>query len=252
MILIKTRREIEIMAEGGKILRGIMKELESKVKPGISTRELDQAAQVLVLRKGAECSFKGYQGFPACLCASVNEELVHTVPSARLLREGDILSLDLGILYKGYHSDMAITLPVGRVSPEAQRLIRVTKKALKRGLKKIRPGNTLGDIGNAIQRYVEGQGFSVVRDLCGHGIGKNLHEEPKILNYGKRGAGLKLAEGMVFCLEPMVTAGGWKLRKNKDGHGWETQDGSLSCHFEHQVAVIKNGYRILTAEASLA
>lgn len=246
MITIKTPAEIEIMAEGGKILSQIMKELIARVKPGIKTKELDGLAQSLILKYGGKPSFKGYQGFPACLCTSINDEIVHVVPSERVLKEGDIISLDLGIFYKGFHTDMAVTLPVGKVSPEAQRLIRVTKKALKRGIKKVRPGNTVGDIGNTIQRYVESQGFNVVRDLCGHGIGRELHEDPKILNYGKRGKGEELKEGMVICIEPMVTMGHWKLKKMEDGHGYKTEDGSLSCHFEQTIAVTKNGPRILT------
>ena len=181
------------------------------------------------------------------MCASINEELVHVVPSQRKLKEGDVLSLDLGMKYQGYHSDMAITLPVGKISPEAARLIRVTKKALKRGIKKARPGNTFGDIGNTIQRYVEGQGLNVVRDLCGHGIGRELHEEPKILNYGKRRTGPEIKEGMVFCLEPMVAVGDWKLKKAKDGYGHETADSSLCAHFEHTIVATKDGCKILTA-----
>jgi methionyl aminopeptidase len=246
MISIKSKEEIRVMAAGAKILAKIMKELERGVKPGISTRELDRAAEALILKSGGKCSFRGYQDFPACLCTSINEEIVHALPSERILKEGDILSLDLGMEYRGFHSDMAITLPVGKVNPEAQRLIRVTKKALKRGIKKIRPGNTIGDVSNTIQRYVEDQGFSVVRELCGHGIGKELHEDPQILNYGRRHSGPEIKEGMVFCLEPMVTMGNWKLKKSEDGHGWETQDGSLSCHFEHEVLVTKNGAKILT------
>lgn len=246
MIPIKSKEEIEIMAEGGKILAKIIKELEKKVRPGITTKELDRVAETLIFKFGGTPSFKGYEGFPVALCTSINEELVHAVPSQRKLKEGDVLSLDLGMKYQGYHSDMAITLPVGKISPEAQRLIRVTKKALKRGIKKARTGNTFGDIGNTIQRYVESQGFNVVRDLCGHGIGRELHEEPKILNYGKRHSGPEIKEGMTFCLEPMVTVGDWKLKKSKDGHGFETADGSLSCHFEHMMAVTKNGVKVLT------
>lgn len=234
------------MREGGKILAQVMEELEKKVKPGVTAKELDRVAETLVLNSGAKCSFKGYQGFPACLCVSVNEEIVHVVPSERVLKEGDIVSLDLGIYYKGYHSDMAVTLPAGKVAPEAQRLIRATKKALKRGIKKVKSGNTFGDIGNSIQRHVESQGFSVVRDLCGHGIGKDLHEDPQIVNYGKRGTGPKLAEGMVFCLEPITTTGDWKIKKSKDGQGFITQDGSLSAHFEHTIVVTKNGAKVLT------
>jgi len=246
MIQIKSQADIEIMAEGGKILAKIMKTLEKKVKPGITTKELDRLAESLILKSGGKCSFKGYEGFPACLCTSVNEEIVHAIPSNRILKEGDIISLDLGIFYKGFHTDMAITIPVGKVDPEVQRLIRVTKKALKRGIKKVRIGNTFGDIGNTIQRYVESQGLNVVRELCGHGIGKELHEDPQILNFGKRHTGEEIKEGMVFCIEPMVTMGDWKIKKSKDGHGFNTQDGSLSAHFEHTIAVTKNSCQVLT------
>jgi methionyl aminopeptidase len=254
MIKIKTPQEIEIMAEGGKILAKIMKELEINVKPGITTMELEKLAESLILKAGGKCSFKGYKSkdkesirpYPFCLCTSVNEEIVHVPPSNRVLKEGDILKLDLGIFYKGFHTDMAITVPVGKVSFEAQRLIRVTKKALKLAIKKVRPGNTFGDIGNTIQRYVESQGFNVVRELCGHGIGRELHEDPQILNYGKRKTGEKIKEGMVFCIEPMVTAGDWHLKRTKDGFGYQTVDGSLTAHFEHTVAVTKSGCEVLT------
>jgi len=246
MITIKTPEEIKIMAEGGKILAKIIKELEKRVKPGVETQELDRLAESLIFKSGGECSFKNYQSFPACLCTSINEEIVHAVPSARRLKEGDILSLDWGIFYKGFHADMAVTLPVGKISPEVQRLIRVTKKALKRGINKVKPGNTFGDISNTIQRYVESQGFKVVRELCGHGIGRELHQEPQILNYGKRRTGSKIKEGMVFCLEPMVTVGDWRIKKGKDGQVFETADGSLSAHFEHMMAVTKDGAKVLT------
>jgi len=264
MITIKSEKEIEIMAEGGKILARIMKELEKKVRPGIKTKELDRLAESLIscppksflptealAKVGAaedkiKCSFKGYEGFPTCLCTSVNEEIVHGVPSDRVLKEGDIISLDLGIFYNGFHADMATTVPVGKVSPEVQRLIRVTKKALKRGIKKVRPGNTFGDIGNTIQRYVESQGFNVIRDLCGHGIGRELHEDPEVLNFGKRHSGEKIKEGMTFCIEPMVSMGDFKIKKSKDGYGWQTADGFLCAHFEHTVVMMKNGCKVLT------
>ncbi|MFH1462216.1 MAG: type I methionyl aminopeptidase [bacterium] len=245
-IKIKTKEEIEIMGEGGRLLAQIMKELEKKVEPGITTKELDRAAEALILKSGGKPSFKGYQGFPNALCISVNEELVHCFPSERTLKEGDIVSLDLGIFFRGFHNDMAVTLPVGKVAPEAQRLIRVTKKALKRGIKKAKAGNTFGDIGNTIQRYVESQGFSVVRDLCGHGIGRDLHEDPQILNYGKRHKGEEIKEGMVFCLEPMVIMGDYKIKKTEQGHGFQSADNSLSCHFEHTMAITKEGPQILT------
>ncbi len=246
MISIKTPEEIQIMVEGGRILAKITKELERLVKPGITTKELDRVAETLVFNYGGKPSFKGHQGFPATLCTSVNEEIVHTVPSNRVLKEGDILSIDIGIFYRGFNNDMAVTVPVGKISPEVQRLIRVTKKALKRGIKKVRSGNTFGDIGNTVQRYVEDQGFNVVRDLCGHGIGKNIHEDPQIFNYGKRGVGPEIKEGMVFCIEPMVTVGDWRLKKTNDGYGYKTADGSLSAHFEHTIAVTEGRILVLT------
>ncbi len=246
MIFIKTKEEIKIMKEGGKILAKIMEELGKMVEPGIATKELDRAVEALILKQGGKCSFKGYENFPACLCVSINETIVHGIPSEKPLKEGDIVSLDLGILYRDFHTDMALTIPVGKVPPEAQRLIRVTKKALKRGIKKCRPGNTFGDIGNTIQRYVEDQGFNVVRDLCGHGIGRELHEDPQIPNFGKRRSGETIKEGMVFALEPMVTAGDFKLQKSKDGYGLVTQDSSLSAHFEQTIAVTRDGCQVLT------
>jgi len=246
MITIKTTEEIKIMAEGGKILAGIMKELEGMVRPGIATKDLDKAAEGLVLSSGGKCSFKNYHGYPACLCASINEEIVHAVPSDRVLKDGDILSLDLGLIWKGYHTDMAITLPVGKISHEAKKLLEAAKKALEIGIKEAKIGSTFGDISFAIQKYVESQGFNVVRELCGHGIGKNLHEDPEILNYGKEGTGSELAEGMVFCLEPMVTAGDWHIKKSKDGFGYQTKDGFLSAHFEHTIAVAPTGCQVLT------
>ena len=246
-ITIKTEKEIEIIKEGGRILAKIMKDLEKKVEPGVTTKELNKVAEDLIFRFGAKPSFKGYEGFPAALCTSINEELVHCIPSDRKLKKGDIISLDLGILYKGFHTDMAITVPVGKISAEAQRLIRITKKALKRGIKKVRPGITFGDIGNTIQRYIESQGYGVVRDLCGHGIGREIHEEPQIPNYGKRREGPEIKEGMTFCIEPMVTVGDWRLTKSKDNYGFQTKDNSLCAHFEHTLAVTQNGCEVLTA-----
>lgn len=254
MITIKSEKEIQKMREGGKILARIIKELKGMVKPGIITKELDKVAEDLVLKYNGKCSFKGYQEknnnstkpFPSCLCVSINEEIVHGIPSDRVLKEGDIISLDLGILFKDFHTDMAITVPVGKINSEVLRLIRIAKKALKRGIKKTRQGNTFGDIGNTIQRYVEDQGFNVVRDLCGHGIGRRIHEEPQVLNYGKRHKEKELKKGMVFCIEPMVVVGDWRIKKSKDGFGFQTADNSLSAHFEHTVAVTEKGAKILT------
>ncbi|MEK7071776.1 MAG: type I methionyl aminopeptidase, partial [Patescibacteria group bacterium] len=241
MVGIKTPEEIKIMTEGGKILAGIIKKLEGMVKPGIETNELNKAAEDLVLASGGICSFKGYDGYPACLCVSINEEIVHAAPSKRKLTEGDIVSLDLGIFYKGFHGDMAITVPVGKVKPEVKKLIEVTRKSLEVGIEKIKPGNYFGDISRAIQKYVESNGFNVVRELCGHGIGKKLHEYPQILNYDNREVGPELIEGMVFCIEPMITTGDCRIKKGKDGFSYETREGSLSCHFEHTIAVTQSG-----------
>lgn len=245
-MIIKSKDEIRILAEGGKRLAGILKELEKMARPGIATEELDRVAKALILNCGGKPSFLGYDGFPSALCVSLNEAIVHGLPSARILREGDIISLDLGLQYNGYHTDMAVTLGVGKISTKAQRLIEVTRGAFKEGLKEITPGKSFGDIGSAVQSFVEARGFGVVRDLCGHGIGRKLHEKPEVLNYGKKGAGPELAAGMVFCLEPMVTAGDWRIKRAKDGYGFQTKDGSLSAHFEHTIAVTKTGHKILT------
>ncbi|MBC7073864.1 type I methionyl aminopeptidase [Candidatus Parcubacteria bacterium] len=246
MIHLKSPQEIEIMREGGKVLAQIMQELANSAKPGISTLSLEILARKLIKQYKTKCAFLGYQNYPACLCTSVNEEIVHVPPSERVLKEGDILKIDLGILWKGYYLDMAQTIALGKLSFEAQRLIRVTKKALKLAIKKARPGNTTGDIGNVIERYVLDAGFSPIKELCGHGIGKRLHEDPQILNYGKRKEGEILREGMVICIEPMVAIGSGKIKKTKDGFGYQTEDGSLSAHFEHTIAITKKGPEILT------
>lgn len=246
MISIKTPEEIEIMAEGGKILATVMRKLADLVRLGVSTLELDQVAEEMILSYGAKPAFKGYAKFPYSLCASTNEEIVHCYPSKRILKEGDIICLDLGVFYKGFCTDMAITVPVGQISFDAQRLIKVTKKALRLGINKVRVGNTTGDIGNTIERFVTDQNMGLVRDLTGHGIGKTVHEDPSVPNFGKRGSGVELKEGMVICIEPMVTLGDFKLKKSADGYGYSTKDNSLSAHFEHTVAITKNGARVLT------
>jgi methionyl aminopeptidase len=246
MVNIKTQEEIQIIAEGGKILATVIKELEKMAHPGVTTKELDRAAEALILSMGAKPAFKGYDGFPYSLCASVNENIVHGLPSNYILKDGDLLKLDLGVLYKGFNTDMAITVAVGNISYEARRLINVTKKSLRLGIKKAKIGNTIGDIGNTIQRFVEDQGFGIVRDLCGHGIGKNVHEDPKIPNYGKRQSGEKLVEGMVICIEPMVTIGSFDLKKSEDGYGYASKDNSLSAHFEHTITITKSGPKVLT------
>ncbi|MBU3964386.1 type I methionyl aminopeptidase [Patescibacteria group bacterium] len=246
MIPIKTPQEIKIMAEAGKILAEIMKEIKSAVKPGITTNELNKLAQELVFKSNTIPAFLGYDDFPAVLCTSINEVIVHGIPSEYVLKQGDILSLDLGIMYKGYFSDMAITMPVGEISIEAWQLIRAVKKSLSIAIKKARPGNTLGDVGNTIERYLEKRGLCVVKELCGHGIGRKLHEEPEILNYGKRKKGEELKQGMVLCLEPMAGIGIGKIKKAPDRYGLQTIDNSLSAHFEHTIAITSNGNRILT------
>jgi len=246
MISLKTEKEISIIRENGKILANIMNKLEEEVGPGIITSQLDRLAESLILKYGGKPSFKGYEGYPATLCVSVNEQIVHGVPSKRALKEGDIVSLDLGFFKKGFHADMATTISVGEVEPEIKRLIKVSKKALKRGIKKAKVGNTFGDVSNTIGRYIESQGFSVIKDLCGHGIGRALHEEPQILNYGKRHQGPEIKEGMCFCLEPMLAMGKGKIKKSNDGFGYETEDGSLSAHSEHTIAITKKGTEILT------
>ncbi|MCX6718656.1 MAG: type I methionyl aminopeptidase [Candidatus Staskawiczbacteria bacterium] len=255
MITIKTKEEIQTIKEGGQILATVIKEIEKMAKPGITTLELDRASEALILSYGAKQggvhhpakpAFKNYEGFPYSLCTSVNENIVHGYPSKYVLKDGDILKLDLGVLYKGFNTDMAVTIAIGNVSFETKRLLNVTKKSLRLGIKKAKVGNTIGDIGNTIQRFVEDQGFGVVRDLCGHGIGKKVHEDPKVPNFGKRGAGEKLAEGMVICIEPMVTMGDYKLRKSDDGYGYATRDNSLTAHFEHTIAIANRGPIILT------
>ncbi|MBI1971327.1 MAG: type I methionyl aminopeptidase [Candidatus Wildermuthbacteria bacterium] len=246
MISIKTPQEIRAMQEGGRMLATILEKVSQQINPGITTKELDRAAEALILHGGAKVAFRGYEGFPATICISINDEIVHVIPSERILKEGDIVTLDLGLIWQGFYLDMARTFPVGKVSFEAKLLIETTKKALRLGIKKARPGNTVGDIGNTIQRFVEGQGYGVVRELCGHGIGKELHEDPKVLNYGKRGEGETLKEGMVICIEPMITVGHWKLKKSEDGYGFATHDGSLSCHFEDTVAITSRGPLVLT------
>jgi methionyl aminopeptidase len=249
MISIKSPEEIAVMREGGKILARIMGQVEAKVRPGITPIELDTFAEAEIVKAGAEPAFKNYQGFPNTLCASVNDEVVHVIPSQRVLAEGDIITLDLGLIWDGFYADMARTVPVGEISLETAHLIRATKKSLRLGINKARAGITTGDIGNTIQRFVESQGYNVVRDLCGHGIGRELHEEPHILNYGKRKDGPKLTEGMVICIEPMVTVGDYKLKKASDSYGFTTVDSKLSAHFEDTIAITPRGAEVLTKTA---
>ncbi len=244
--MLKSEKDIVIMREGGKILAEIMADVKKKAVPGVTTLFLNDYAEKLILKKRGKPSFKGYRNFPATLCTSVNDVIVHGIPSEYVLKEKDILSLDLGFFYRGFHTDMAVTFPLGEVEGESLRLVRETKKALKRGIKKAREGNTLGDIGNTISRHAQKSGFSVMEGLCGHGIGRYVHEGPQVFNEGKRHKGLKIVKGMVFCIEPMFSIGGKEIKEGKDGAAIETADKSLSAHFEHTVAITESGTVVLT------
>lgn len=246
MSFIKNPKEIDLMRVSGEIAARILQEVASSVEPGKTTVELDNYARELIQKNGVKPAFLNYQGFPGVMCTSVNDVVVHGAPSNTNLNEGDILSLDFGVIYKDWYSDTAITMPVGEVSHEAKRIMSVTKRALRLGINKAKIGATTGDIGNTIQRFVEREGYSVVRELVGHGIGKNLHEEPNVPNYGSRKSGEQLREGMVIAIEPMVVAGEPTLKLDNDGFGYKTQDNSLTAHFEHTVAITKNGGVVLT------
>lgn len=250
--LIRTDAEIINMRECGKILAFALNQVAAAVKPGVSTAELDKLAQEVLLASGAKPSFLGYpneagQPFPASLCTSVNDEVVHGIPlSKKVITEGDIIGLDLGCWYKGVCTDAAVTVPVGKVSNAAKKLIKITEQSLVEGLKQIKDGVSVGDIGEAIQAYVEANGFAVVKQLTGHGVGREVHEEPAIPNFGKKGSGPKLLAGMTVAIEPMVNAGDYEVRTTKDGWTVATIDGSLSAHFEHTVLVTNQGCEILT------
>ena len=247
MIVCKSPGEIERMRAANALVAQVLSELSAMVAPGVTTRDLDVAAERLVRAGGAEPAFKGYRGYPATLCASVNEQVVHGIPSARRLVEGDIVSLDIGVKLSGFFGDSAVTVPVGRIGPEAQRLLEVTEAALQRGIAQVRVGGRVSDIGHAIQAHVEEAGFSVVREFVGHGIGASLHEEPQIANYGPGGRGPRLAEGMVLAIEPMVNMGKAAIRILEDGWTAVTRDGSLAAHFEHTIAVTDAEPEVLTS-----
>ncbi len=246
MVILKSPEEIEKMRVSNLIAADILQELKALVRPGVRTIELDEYAETQALRRGAKPAFKGYRGYANSLCTSVNRVVVHGIPSERVLVSGDIVSLDFGVYYQGYYGDCALTVPVDGVSENAERLMKATEEALYRGIREARPGNRLGDISAAIQDCVESAGFSVVRDFVGHGIGKNLHEDPQIPNYGVRGKGLQLKTGMVFAIEPMVNEGTFEVRVLGDGWTVETTDGKLSAHFEHSVAITEKGPVILS------
>ncbi|MBX6359697.1 MAG: type I methionyl aminopeptidase [Acidobacterium ailaaui] len=247
-IVIKTPQEVEKMRRAGAVVREVLDYVRGFVKPGATTMDLEGAAVRKMEELGVKPAFKGYHGYPCVLCTSVNSEVVHGIPSAkRVLREGDIVSIDTGVVLDGYYGDSAITVPVGeKIAPRAQRLLDVTRTSLESGIQAVRPGATLGDIGAAVQQVVEAGGFSVVREFVGHGIGTSLHEDPQVPNFGRRGQGLKLREGMVLCIEPMVNSGSPDVQVLEDGWTAVTQDGSLSAHFEHTVAVTSDGAVVLT------
>lgn len=246
MIPLKSKEDLEMMRESGRILSRIIKKIRGFIRPGILTKEIDLLTEELATSENVSAAFKGYRGFPASICTSVNEEIVHGIPGQRSLKEGDIISLDLGINYKNYFTDVAVTLPVCRIDSRLKKLIEVAKDALFEGIKQARPNHHLSDISYAIQNYVEKYGFSVVRQFVGHGIGRSLHEEPEIPNFGRPHQGPQLKCGMVLAIEPMVNIGTWESKILDNGWTAVTLDGLASAHFEHTVAVTENGPEILT------
>ncbi len=246
MIVCRSQVEIDKLRRVNQLVGEILAELRTMVAPGISTAEIDRVAEARVRAAGAEPAFKGYHGYPNTICASVNEQVVHGIPSSRALEEGEILSLDMGARLDGYFGDSAVTVAVGRVPAEAVELLKVTEEALFHGIDAVKPGARVSDIGAAVQQHVEAYGYSVVREFVGHGIGTSLHEEPQIANYGPGGRGPRLAEGMVLAIEPMVNIGKPAVKVLSDGWTAVTRDGSLSAHFEHTVVVTKDGREILT------
>jgi len=246
VIVLKSREEIEKMAETCSIAAKTLAGIKELIAPGITTAELDRFAESFILSKGATPAFKGYRGYPAALCVSINEQIIHGVPGLVKLKEGDVVSLDVGVYYKGFYGDSAMTLPVGRISSTAMRLLTVTEEALYLGIEKARVMCRVSDISYAIQSHAEKNSFSVVRNFVGHGIGRELHEDPQVPNFGPPGEGPRLVEGMTLAIEPMINAGGWEVVILDDGWTAVTRDGSLSAHFEHTVAITNNGPLILT------
>ncbi len=246
MIPIKSNKEIEILEEAGRLLAGIINEIKRSLKPGAVTRDIDKLAEELIRKKNARPAFKGYRGFPASACISINEEVVHGIPGKREIQEGDIVSIDIGIVYREYFSDTAFTFGVGSIDPRLQQLIEVTHDALHRGIDQAMAGGNVSDISFAIQNYVEARQLSIVRDFVGHGIGRSLHEEPEVPNFGLPHSGPVLKEGMVIAIEPMVNLGSWETMILEDGWTVVTRDGQPSAHFEHTVAITRNGPKILT------
>lgn len=249
MITLKSKRELEIIRAASRIVAEVLPELSAWCKAGVTTRELDRIAEERTLAAGGQPAFKGYRGFPRSLCTSINEEVVHGIPGNRVLKEGDIVGLDFGVLYKGYYGDAAITVPIGCVNPEVQQLLRVTEECLYLGIEQMVPGNHLADISRAIQTHAESHGYSVVKELGGHGIGKRLHEDPMVLNYVVEGRGIKLKPGLVLAIEPMVNMGIDHVRVLSDGWTVVTTDGKPSAHFEHTIVITESGPEILTKVA---
>jgi methionyl aminopeptidase len=266
MITIKTKQELEIMRQGGKILASVLSHIAKEAKEGVTTKYLDELAEELIFENGALPAFKGFDGYPASLCTSINEEIVHALPSNRKLKNGDILGLDLGLIWppescgacpmnhgcqsqRGMFTDMAVTVTIGKVSPEAAKIVKVSRGALEAAISKVKPGRKLSEVSKAISDCAQKNGFVVIRELVGHGIGYDLHEDPQIFNYYPNDfKDVELKEGMVLAIEPMLSAGSWRIKKGKDGYSYVTQDSSLSAHFEHTVAVTKNGCEILTTK----
>ena len=248
MITIKSPREVELLRIAGNVVYKTHQYLKPFVKEGITTEELNRLGEEYILSQGCTLSFKGYEGFPAGICMSVNSEVVHGFPSKRKLKNGDILTMDIGACWKGYHGDSGWTYAVGEVSDDAKYIMEHTEKALYVGLEQVKPGNRIGDISHAIEEYAKEHNLGVVRELCGHGVGTDVHEDPEVPNYGEAGTGPKLREGMVIAIEPMLTMGSPKVFLRENNWTVETQDGSLAGHYEHTIVVTKDGYEILTGE----
>jgi methionyl aminopeptidase len=246
MIILKSKEEIHAIRKSNQIVGCILSELKSLVKPGAKTIDLDRYAERRAREMGAVPAFKGYRGFPASLCTSINEEIVHGIPSERTLREGDILSLDFGVIHDGFYGDAAVTYPVGGITENARRLVKAAEDAFFKGIEQIKPGSRISDISYAVQRHVEKQGFSVIRSFVGHGIGLSLHEEPQVPNFGLPGSGPKIKPGMVLAIEPMISIGDWQVEILADNWTAVTRDRSLSAHYEHTVALTENGLEILS------
>ncbi|MFA5316396.1 MAG: type I methionyl aminopeptidase [Dehalococcoidales bacterium] len=245
-IIIKSEREIAVMRQSGRIVATVLEKLRKSLRPGLKTRELDEMAADELASLGGQSSFKGYRGFPAHLCVSINDELVHGIPGERVVQEGDLVSLDFGAIYEGFQGDAAITAGVGKISPEASELMDATEKALEAGIAAARCGARLGDVSAAIQDYAEARNFSIVREYTGHGIGRQMHEEPQIPNFGQPQTGPELKKGMTLALEPMLTVGDWRTRVGSDGWLVTTADGKLCAHFEHTIAITNGQPEVLT------